>query len=409
MSFNGHVNKTQPFRVYCVCGGIGFPFGTASTKRIQLIGYCLLSSGLQFHVWHIGPSPFRENVFIDGEFGGITYEYLSPSMSRPKNSLRRIFFYFWGCVLLGLRLFKYRKHCVVYVYYQGNIINLWALWLCSLMRIPVVQEACEWWAGTAYSTFFTRWMYSHIMFRLSNGAMPISHEIEKRIRYLVGFKYSVCRVPVLIDSMENEHLKKNINDNFESPLLLWCGMVDGYKRDVLFLIDAMAELRSEVGKNSVLRIVGPCTKKTRSELYAHARSKNIATQRLDIVGFVNEVQLWNYCSQANALLLPLWDDDRSCTRFPTKLGQYVAVGRPIVTVHTGELKHFLSDETAVFYEAGNACNLAHALDRLLNDSDWGERIALNATREVLEKVDFRYNALRISDWFREIYFGDIKA
>jgi glycosyltransferase involved in cell wall biosynthesis len=293
---------------------------------------------------------------------------------------------------------------VVYVYYQGDFINLWALWLCRLMNIPTVQEACEWWPGTASSKPFNEWIYRNIMFRWSNGAMPISREIQDRIRFLAGPDYPLCRVPVLVDPAEHSALsKEGLNGDLSGPVLFWCGMVDGYKRDVLFLIDAMAELKSNAGQNSLFCIAGPCSEGVRAELLSYASSKGIAAERIVIAGFVSETELWNYCTHADALLMPLWDDDRSLTRFPTKFGQFLAAGRPIVTSRIGEIKYFLTDDTAVFYPPGDAAGLAISLDRLLTNQALGKQLASHATREVLPKVDFRLNASRISNWFSQIY------
>lgn len=240
--------------------------------------------------------------------------------------------------------------------------------------------------------------------------MPISHEIQDRIRFLVGPDYPLCCVPVLVDSAEN-NTKPNVslNSNASQVVLLWCGMVDGYKRDALFLIDAMAGLKSPEGLNSLLRIVGPCTEDTRAELLSYARSKNISETRIDIVGFVSDARLWEYCIQAHALLMPLWKDDRSCTRFPTKLGQYVAAGRPIVTARIGETRHFLTDETAMFYPVGDANGLSHSLDRLITEPALGEHLAARASVEVLPRIDFKSNASRISQFFCQIYHGFLNA
>jgi glycosyltransferase involved in cell wall biosynthesis len=215
----------------------------------------------------------------------------------------------------------------------------------------------------------------------------------------------MCRVPVLVDPSENLPETDRTEGNALRPVLLWCGMVDGYKRDPLFLIDAVAELKSSAGKGSVLRIAGPCTDACRRELIFYAGSKGIPEERIDITGFVSDAQLWAYCRNATALLMPLWGDDRSRTRFPTKLGQYLASRRPIVTAPVGEVSRFLSDETAVFYPPGDAGGLACALDGLLSDAAAAERISFRATDEVLPKVDFRVNAPRISEWFRRVYSG----
>lgn len=396
--------ENPKFTVLCICGGVGFPRGTATTKRIFLFGKCLASEGIPFHVYHIGPSTYEENTTARGECEGLSFEYLSPEVRRPDNRIKRALYYLWGSMLLPFRLLRRRHGTVAYICYQGDYLNLWALLLCRLMKIPAAQEACEWWPGTANSMHLNDWMYRRIMFRWSAGAIPISHEIQDRIRSLAGSGYPMCLVPVLVDCEEIGSPSLEYRDAPQKqPVLLWCGMVDGYKRDPLFLIDSLAALKSPVGKSAVLRIAGPCTDSCRNELLSYAASKNISPDRIDIVGYVSDEQLAGYCARAYALLMPLWPDDRSLTRFPTKMGQYLASGRPIVTARVGEIRHFLTGETAMFYPPGDAEGLASSLDRLLSDPNLGKRLADRATREILPRVDIRTNAPLIGSWFARIF------
>lgn len=399
----GGVADAVSFRVVCICGGLGFPAGTASSKRIRLIGKSLVSTGVPFHVWHIGPSPFSENTAKAGDCEGITFEYLSPSIRWPNKRLQRILFYFWGMAVLTLKLLQTPRNTAVYVYYQGDLPNLLTLLLCRVTGIPVVQEACEWWPGTENGTPFHAWMYRNVMFHLSSGALAISHAIRDRIAAVAGPEYPVCIVPVLVDpaeiSAQNDHFLYQAE---AAPVLLWCGMVDGYIRDVYFLLDALAQLKKGAGPDARLRIVGPCSAIGRAKLSAHAAACGIDPARIEITGFVSDEQLWEYCMQADALLMPLWDDDRSVTRFPTKLGQYIAACRPIVTAPVGEIPYYLSEETAVFYAPGDAESLARAVNALLSDPARAESIVRLATHDVLPKLDCRRNSVRISSWFRNI-------
>jgi glycosyltransferase involved in cell wall biosynthesis len=406
MPLSEKISSSNSFSVYCICGGFGFPAGTASTKRIRLIGRGLVLKGIPFHVWHIGPSPFKENIERTGIIEGISFEYLSPGVSWPSFKAVRTLYYLWGFIKLIFCLLHVRKKGIVYCYYQGDIKNLVTLLLCRLMRIPVVQEVCEWWPGTPSGNVYNKWMYRNIMFRWSTGGLVISHEIRNRIESIAGTKYTICMMPVLVDPAENKVIRnENHCRHLSISSFLWCGMVDGYKKDVLFLIDAMAQLKSQRGQDSLLRIIGPCSQNARDELLCYAASKNISAARLDIAGFVSEDELWEYCTKADALLMPLWDDDRSITRFPTKLGQYLAAGRPIVTSKVGEIKYYLNEKTAMFYRPGDAEGLTQCLDRLLDDTNFGDRIAGAALEDVLPKIDFRTNAERISEWFHQIYLG----
>lgn len=388
--------------VYCVCGGFGFPYGTASTKRIALIGRALTSTGATFQVFHVGPSPFAGNSKKRGWYKGMCFHYLGPSVRWPGSFVVRGLCYALGGLELFFRLLACRKDGVVYCYYQGNGMNLWTLLVCRVLKLPAVQEACEWWPGTEHETIFSKWMYTRVMFRLSRGAMPISKIIEQRIRSVASPSYKICPVPVLVDTEENAGYGPGPLDRMQQPVFVWCGMVDGYKRDVLFLIDALALLRSEAGKQSVLMIIGPCSDSMRSVLLAYADAKHVSRERIDIRGYVTDRELWNNCAKAQALLMPMWGDDRSSSRFPTKFGQYLAAQRPVVTCAVGEVRRFLSDDTAFLYTPGDLESLAHALERCMGDPAQVENIVRRATVSVLPRLDYRSHGPAINLFFKDL-------
>ena len=70
-----------------------------------------------------------------------------------------------------------------------------------------------------------------------------------------------------------------------------------------------------------------------------------------MTGFVDDDQLDALYQFAAGLLLPLFDDDRSRTRMPTKLGGYLASGTPVITCSVGDLTHFLTHKRNAYIGA----------------------------------------------------------
>jgi glycosyltransferase involved in cell wall biosynthesis len=243
------------------------------------------------------------------------------------------------------------------------------------------------------------------MFRWSTGALPISHEIEHRIKKHSVEGYPTFRIPVIVDPKEIISKTAHINDNSDSntPVFFWCGMADGYLKDIFFLLDALSLLTGNRGKASRLRIAGPCSHETKSRIISYSSSKHVHPNRVDITGFISDEELWRHCKTADALLMPMWDNDRSMTRFPTKLGLFLASGRPIVTSRVGEIRHFLTNETAFFYSPGDASSLSKSLDYLLKNPDKGIQLSSYAQKKVMPLIDYRTNAKPLSDWADRIY------
>jgi glycosyltransferase involved in cell wall biosynthesis len=399
-------NLSPNYEVHCVCGGFGFPHGTASTNRILLIGRALLSAEVPFYVWHIGPSAVGTNSGMGGIHQGVRWEFLSPSVRRPASRWLRMVYFFYGCVLLPVRLVSKRRRICVYCYYQGDALNLWILVVCRLLGIPVAQECCEWWPGTADETFINGLLYSKVMFRWSSGALPISTLIEKRIRQIVGPSYPLARVPVLVDSEEVQREKDTPPSSVVAgqSYLFWCGMVDGYLRDPLFLIEVLGVLAREHSLKPALVLSGPCSQGARDELHRAVEAVGVESNQLIITGFLSEVELFRLATHASVALMPLWDDDRSKTRFPTKLGLYVAAGCPVVTCAVGEVAHYLHDnQTALFANNGDKVDWAKSICKLLISNNLSDEISFNIKSKLFPIFDYKYVSKKIKNLFDEIY------
>lgn len=82
----------------------------------------------------------------------------------------------------------------------------------------------------------------------------------------------------------------------------------------------------------------------------------------------------------NARILALARPDNLQNRngFPTKLGEYLATGNPVVVTSIGEIPNFLKDEENAFMATpGNVQSFADALKRAYNNSEKAIAIGRN--------------------------------
>ena len=256
-------------------------------------------------------------------------------------------------------------------------------------------------------------MYQHIMFRLSTGALPISTLIEKRIREISGKEYPLLRIPVLMDTNEvrQEFSQTPMTLGSELPYIFWCGTVDGYIRDPLFLIRVQGVMIQKYAIKTRLVIAGPCSNAARKELLNEVSKAGLEPGDVIITGYIPENELFRLTTHAEATLLPLWDDDRSKTRFPTKLGLYVAAGRPIVTSTIGEIPHFLKDkETALFATANDEQSWAGKIASLIKNQDLSAQLVKRMHEdEVLQRIDYRKISSALGLFFNHIYATKAKS
>jgi glycosyltransferase involved in cell wall biosynthesis len=380
--------------VVCVCGGYGFPVGIASTDRVRLLGKSFLSRGIPFRLLHCGPSPNDRNKQLRGVYEGIRFEYTTGTLHRPTNKLLRTIVYLYGYAVLTLRLVQMRlrrsPQTVVYLFFLGDMTQVYIGCVCRLLGIPLIQDVCEWWPGSPGRSGFTDWVYRRFLPWSSAAAVAISVAIETRLQQIssgIRNPFRVVRIPVLLDS--DQVALFSASDRKQGPYVLWVGSVDAYPRDVEFLIQAVASV-NRGGTECRLICAGFASDKAKARAIRAADAAGLGSSGITITGFVADETLRELCASASALMLPMWEDDRSVTRYPHKIGDYLMAGRPVITCAVGELVGLLEqDVSGAFYQAGNVAGCADRIRQLLSEPERGKAIGAAGRDVARAKLDYR--------------------
>jgi glycosyltransferase involved in cell wall biosynthesis len=88
---------------------------------------------------------------------------------------------------------------------------------------------------------------------------------------------------------------------------------------------------------------------------------------------------------------------------PTKLFEYMAMGKGIVASRLGQIGEVLkAEETAILVEPGNVGALANAMERLATSAELRTRLGKNARDVAVEKHTWKHNAQRVLDAYRSL-------
>ena len=384
--------KKAPYQVVCVCGGYGFPLGTASAARITMVGKALQAAGIDFQLLHCGPSPVTINTQRSGSYEGIRYQYTT-SVRRPNNPLARALIYLWATAELTARLPRFwsvRRSTLVYLYVMDGPLNLYVGLLCGCLGLAVVQELCEWVASEPTCSRFNRWLYRGPIFQLATGALAISKVIEERVKEracVVNPALLTHRLPVIVDAAAFIDGPPGIpKTEPRLPTFLYCGT---WLRDVFFLIRVFAEVR-RAGYHCNLSILGGCVEQKGAEILQYASDHGLSSSDITVSGCVDPQTLRACYRGATALLMPLWDDDRSISRLPNKMGEYLASGRPVITANIGDLTEFLVDNVNGYLsEPGSEPSFVERVIDVIRDPARADRIGAAGRKACLTHLDYR--------------------
>jgi glycosyltransferase involved in cell wall biosynthesis len=91
---------------------------------------------------------------------------------------------------------------------------------------------------------------------------------------------------------------------------------------------------------------------------------------------------------------------------PTKLFEYMAMGKGIVASRLGQIGDVLEDEkTALLVEPGNVIELSNAIQRLASSRVLRERLGASARKAAIERHTWSHNAARVLDAYRDLECG----
>jgi glycosyltransferase involved in cell wall biosynthesis len=385
-----------------------FPQGMANTKRVRLLARGLRENGVEASVLVVRALDRWDqplNTEREGVDRGVPYEYSTGTPIRARSFWGRRWQDARGFVQAVWRLWclrRLKRLDAVFLYTLDYVTVRWFSFWCRIINVPVILEVCEWPLDVVSvhgGDIEKSRRFCVNVWKWVEAVIPISEALEGKIREAARSMERtllMCRVPILVDPGEYEGELEP-----EKECVLLCSGALAYRNIARMIVRACGTLRRQ-GFSFRVRFTGRASEEERAVLFETADSEGIA-DRVEYLGFVSDEEMARLYRQATLLLAPLPDDPQSVTRFPTKLGEYLASGRPVVTTAIGEPGRYLEDGIAAFLTRdGSVETLADKIDEALSDPVRAE--AVGRAGQDLARREFHYavQGKRLADFFEDV-------
>jgi glycosyltransferase involved in cell wall biosynthesis len=208
----------------------------------------------------------------------------------------------------------------------------------------------------------------------------------------------IHRLPSIVDATRFAAGLPSENKNSTVPQFVYCGT---WLKDVFFVIQAFNFVKDD-GYPCQLKIVGAWAEHNETSILKDAKRRGLSPEDVVFTGCVDERTLEASYKNATALLAPLWDDDRSRTRLPNKLGEYLASGTPVVAGRVGDLTEFLTDDVnACLAEPGNERDFADKMIAVLQNPRRAGLIGAAGQQACIDYLDYRAHVNTLAKFFKE--------
>lgn len=369
-----------------------FPDGGATSMRLRYMAQAIHQGGVGIEVALLQPTTKKAipgNECTEGVLQGVPYRYLSGRTVRPGSVLGAVWDTLAGIgAFIRLALLTRTKPAFV-IFYTPTFWKMVVPMLAAKVRgIPIFIEACEVWSTIPKEDLKSltrravasgdRWLERWIP-RMARGVIPISHNIANFYVAQGVQEDRLFLLPILVDmELYRQRSDAEIKSLKSIDYFLSSGSF-GEKDGLAFMVEAFECVADEFPE---IRLVftGNVDEKTKEETLGLLKSARLR-DRIVFTGFISRDQLvWAY-QNARALLCCRSNSLYANYGFPTKLGEYLASGSPVIATKVGDVDHYLEDgKNAYLAVAEDSGAIAECMRMTLRNRNAAVQIGLEGQR-----------------------------
>ncbi len=324
-----------------------------------------------------------------GVFKGVNYKHIY----KGKNKLYSLISLF--SIFSYLYQLKKQKFKVAIIY--GNLIKFDIITpIIRLFGFRLILERNElpYVFDKGLKRKINSFFYKNLILPLFDAFFTVSSNLGKYYNSHIKSKIDPLIIPFMVDIDEFDV------DFVEGEYILYCGTLEKEQNGIDILIDAFKIIAKKY-QNIDLKLFGFCSNQRLTELRTTTELYGLK-DRVTIQVGIKRPQLIRYMKGAKILALAKPDHEQAGSSFPSKLGEYLATGVPIVTTNVGEISRYLTNEANVFFaKSPSAVDFASKLIYVLEHYKEAKIVSNNGLMFVKE-YDYRVQAKHLDLFFEKL-------
>ena len=382
-----------------------FPQGMAATNRI--ISY---AKGFLHNKKDVQIICFRKtdnylqvvNKKIEGSYEGIPYKYLYQETFRSKTFIKRRLDNFSGYTKLFLFAINNNSKSTLSIYYSSFSLPAIILFLVKVIKGSVLlKEESE--HPSVYlkeKRGISKLFFKHIHYRLFNGYLLMTNHLMNLFKEMSPKNKPMLLVPMTIDSDRFLNLSKKENNKS----IIYTGIIDCKKDGLDILIEAFGIISKKYPEYK-LELYGSASSASEQLKLNKLVSQLNLDNKVIFHGQVNREIISQKILDAKILILPRPNSIQAQNGFPTKLGEYLATGNPVIATSVGEIPLYLTNNVNSFLvKPGNINELSDKINYVIENYTHAKLISKKGqelTKSVFNNI---IQTEKINIFFEETFY-----
>lgn len=384
-------------KVYMICAGY-FPYGMAPLKRKLCLAKSLIRAGVDCQILIFASRDNRSKEegkgSKRGEFENVPFQFIGKDVSSPFPTLTKILSLLSMLKFLLFLKRELKQGDVVYSYVHDKYTTRYMNYVIKVVHskgAKYVRELCELPFGKGEETKETIRYRKRILekqFPKYDGVLAISQSLIDLSRQYTKPSCAYFKLPILV-----EYEKYALEDRSclsEQTYIFHSGTLTEQKDGFLGMIESFGKASHRLVRPLYFVSTGRKEKSPFSEQIGQIIKKYGIEDKVSFLGFVDNDTLKDYLGKASLVIINKYPTQQNKYCFSTKLGEYMAAGKPIIITNVGEAMNWLTDKKdAIIIPSQDTDALADAIVELVNDDRLRRTLGQNARVSCKQSFDYK--------------------
>lgn len=388
--------------ILILTGGDGFPVGGAYTNRVLAFAKGFVKNHCKVTVFIIYPGK-NDQANTKGSMDGFDYIFCA-GLKRPNNWFFKKIIGIIGIFNAFRNIINLNKeeHIDAVLTFTPSFLQNFPLFLITRFHQSVfIRENNEFprivlKRGHSRLNFLEKAVFRFAS-QFYDGLIYISSTLVSFNKKMLNKKMPIQIVPIVVDKELFNFPELN-----RKNWITYCGNLFGEKDGVKILLEAFSNIHIRFPEFK-LKLIGDISdRKSFYELQKSIDSFGIES-KVEFTGFIHREKVPEYLIQSSVLVLARPNNIQAKGGFPTKLGEYLASGRPVLVTAVSDIPNYIKDGVNGFLaKPDSVVDFAKKLDWILSNYDEAEKVGHEGQK--LTEMEFSnvYQSNRIIDFIYTI-------
>lgn len=392
------INKNLSSNLLVVAISIGsYPFGMATSGRHINLLSGLAELGFDVMLYSLYPDKNQDpkSNKVEGIYNNIKFQYTTPSLHFNTNKFKRIILDIFSILRCLYKIYKVGQNRKIYVinFITNPIITFFCTIFLKLFMLRVIHESTEFPLTHTIRKKITNFIYYKLTLPLFDRVYVISTALKNNYsNYISNSKIGLINIVV-----QPKNFDEKTQPPFDFEYIAYCGMMNSDKDGVTILIEAFSKIVEEYPELKLVLIGDIVKRPINPDIKIILNEKSLGNKVI-FTGHINNKKLPAYLKGAKLLALARPDNIQAKGGFPTKLGEYLAAGRPIVVTDVGDIPLFIKDNINGFISKPDADEFAKKIIYVFENYTHSLNVAKRGRQLAEEEFNYLTESKKIASF-----------